>query len=173
MSDSILRREVQSLEERLRRLEKELSSLRREASRYPSVDVAVLELYDDVTNGAGAPSLHKYFAKRAIRKEVPAVATIAGDLEMPEGFEFADADRTALALDVTATGSSNIITSFPAYRVGLRLGDAAAEPGRTEGGNEIFALIGGGGIPAPTEKYQVFTPIDDTLTPIWTTARFK
>lgn len=28
-------------------------------------------------------------------------------------------------------------------------------------------------LPQPTDRYQVFTPIDDTLVPIWTTARFE
>lgn len=30
---------------------------------------------------------------------------------------------------------------------------------------------GGGGIPQPTAKYQVYTPIDDTLKPTWTSVR--
>jgi hypothetical protein len=36
-----------------------------------------------------------------------------------------------------------------------------------------FVIQSSSPIPAPTQKYQVYTPIDDTLVPIWTTARFS
>jgi len=28
-------------------------------------------------------------------------------------------------------------------------------------------------LPAPTQRYQVYTPVDDTLVPIWTYPRFS
>lgn len=46
----------------------------------------------------------------------------------------------------------------------------AVEAGDKERYVEIAGT--GAGIPPPTKKYQVFTPIDDTLVPIWTSARF-
>lgn len=40
-------------------------------------------------------------------------------------------------------------------------------------GRVIFLRDAGGGIPAPSAKYQVYTPIDDTLVPLWTTLRVQ
>jgi hypothetical protein len=47
-----------------------------------------------------------------------------------------------------------------------------------EGGTgEQWAVVrfsgSGTSIPAPTARYQVYTPLDDTLVPIWTTLRFE
>jgi hypothetical protein len=41
-------------------------------------------------------------------------------------------------------------------------------------GKPVFwiEIAGGASIPKPTERYQVYTPIDDTLVPIWTDLRF-
>jgi hypothetical protein len=42
--------------------------------------------------------------------------------------------------------------------------------------NTILAVSfnpGGSSIPNPTAIYQVYTPVDSTLTPVWTSARFE
>jgi hypothetical protein len=31
----------------------------------------------------------------------------------------------------------------------------------------------GSSLPAPTAKYQVYTPVDDSLVPVWTVMRFS
>lgn len=47
--------------------------------------------------------------------------------------------------------------------------------GQTSGGRDVTLseLVASGSLPAPTQRYQVYTPIDDSLVPIWTDARFS
>lgn len=46
--------------------------------------------------------------------------------------------------------------------------------GQTKGSRDVtLAEVIGATIPAPTERYQVYTPIDDSLVPVWTDIRFS
>lgn len=170
MSDAILRRTIADLESRLRRLEAAQSSRRphRERDLYRP---CVIRIHNDVTS-AGTTSLHKYVC---VVLSGESTAKLAGDLAMPEGLFEPDEDYPGLAIDVSADGGAeNLISEFPTYRVGIVVGRLAEERGRTAGGGWIVAFSGGGGsLPPPTQKYQVYTPIDDTLKPTWTTARFQ
>jgi hypothetical protein len=101
----------------------------------------------------------------------------------PDGFYYLVKARTYKGndsgFDATQQGPKDYIVAlltskpvgkvFHAAKVEGGLGSAA-----TNAGKPVFWVEVGGGepLPKPTQRYQVYTPIDDTLIPIWTDIRF-
>lgn len=56
----------------------------------------------------------------------------------------------------------------------VRQGAVRAGPNVLQQGSVVYAKrqVGGRGIPRPTRPFQVYTPLDLNLNPIWTTLRF-
>jgi hypothetical protein len=66
-------------------------------------------------------------------------------------------------------GTSDALISAASGPVQLLFKEAGTGAGKWAVGR----FGGAGTIPAPTARYQVYTPVDDTLVPIWTAARFS
>jgi hypothetical protein len=65
------------------------------------------------------------------------------------------------------------MTGSPTHVVGDIINVCRPQGGTYNGRPVVLAEVAGMSLPKPTARYQVFTPIDDTLTPIWTSLRFQ
>ncbi|MDB5295301.1 MAG: hypothetical protein JWO31_1284 [Phycisphaerales bacterium] len=72
-------------------------------------------------------------------------------------------DQKNLAVEMTA-GSGVAGSTVLLRRANTKQTDGSWRP--------AWVIVTGSSLPAPTAKYQVYTPIDDTLVPVWTGIRF-
>lgn len=128
----------------------------RERRNVPPRETIIARLTTGPTDG-------QYGWVEVYRKQDGTYATQAGGRTSNTGGTNAQRAFAGNAATTFTTGETTgeVVTL---RRAPVRQTDGTHKPG--------WLIVSGGGIPAPTAKYQVFTPIDDTLKPIWTTARF-
>jgi hypothetical protein len=171
MDDREIRKLLRTYDARFDGIERQFGKIPGARDQQKSPEPCLVKIFDtyDETGGSGG----KYVG--LILAYGRSTAKIAGNLAMPEGMTVPSTDEKCLALDMSHTGGSGHRLDISGGRIywviGLHVGRTEKQ-GSTPDGVAIVVFQSGGAISPPTEPYQLYTPVDDSLLPVWTFGRF-